>query len=281
MKYLLLMLLTAVSLAEEAAPPEERIVLYTNRGELSIALDPAKAPNAVAYFTSLVKNGVYDHTPITFLQKGSYVQVGTVYDRKLPLNPTQRKLIHLVQEETSDASNGFGTVAFTQVEEKPGTAETAFTIFTGDFSNLDGRNTVIGRIDGGQDILRLIETSPTNSRYQPTVTLEIVHAQVMDPSSAQEITTRSQESFLGQERKQASIYAVALILMISVASFFLRTKLSPKIQLSLSMLVAFIAAFTLFFTLTPTVMGSPAVGIVIFASMVGLYKFMNRFESAY
>lgn len=279
MKFFLFFLLSGLVLAQDLT--EKRVILYTNLGELSIVLEPGKAPKAVDYFISLVKSGIYDHTTITYLQKGSYVQVGSVYDRREPLNQSQRKLIHLVKEETSDLKNIFGAVAFTQVDDKPGTSETAITLFTGEYPSLDEKNTVLGHIDSGIEILKALESTPTDKNYVPNIHLEVTRAEVTDSTSASLIAKKSEENLLGKERTQASIYSMALILVISITTFFLRNRITPRVHLSLSMLTAFIAAFTLFFALTPSVLGAPWVGLVVFASLVGLYKFMNRFESSY
>lgn len=277
----LLFIFLACHFVSGAEKEEERVVLYTTLGQLSIVLEPTKTPRAGAYFKRLVQNGVYDHTKITFLQKGNFVQVGTIYDRKTPLSSAQQKLIHPVKEEISDLPNQFGTIAFTQTDEKPNSAETAFTIFTGDFSNLNGKNTVLGRIENGTKILRLLESSPANKVMEPTAFLEVERAELLDAQTAAEIARRSEEVYLGQERSRASSYALFLILGISLVTFFLKQRLSPRMQVTLALLVAFIAAFAVFFSITPMVVGSPWVGIFVFASMIGLYKLMNRFESAY
>lgn len=262
-------------------PPssEDKVLLVTPEGNVVLQLFGATAPRTVEHFVKLVKAGVYDHTAITFIDPDYYIQVGTPNDRTYPLTKEQSELIVPVPFEEGQLKHLKGALSMSRTDGDPNSDASAFAVMMGEAHHLDGKNTVFGQVDSGMDVLEKIQTSATDAEHRPTKRIEILRAEILSPLAAA-AAERGMAARMESMQLKFAMQALLAIVLVTLASFFLRMKLPPKIHQALNLLVTFIAAFTLFMLFTPMARQAPLVGGAIFMGMVGFYKLMNRFESA-
>ncbi len=152
----------AAPAAAPAGPPQ--VVIATSLGDITVQLDPKRAPLTVANFLSYVKEGHYDGTvfyrvvPNFVIQAGSYdadVHYRSVHDN-IPL------------EANNGLKNLRGTIAMAR-EEAPNTANAEFFINLADNADLDPQPedthhttgyAVFGKVVSGMDVVDRIAAVP-------------------------------------------------------------------------------------------------------------------------
>ena len=169
------------------------VLLKTDRGDIALELDSAKAPISVGNFLGYVRSGFYDGTVFHRSTPGFIVQGGG-YDAKLAEKPTRAPIKN---EWTNGLKNVRGTVSMAR-GTAPDSATCQFFVNLADNGNLDGTNgdagsAVFGRVVRGMDILEKIAAIPTadkpatNSSGGATV-LRGVPSQTVTIISAKEVT---------------------------------------------------------------------------------------------
>jgi len=141
--------------------PMEYVVLETNKGDITLELDPNKAPETVANFLSYVDAGHYDNTifhrviPNFMIQGGGFLADGTQ-------KPTQSPIL---LESQNGLSNDVGTVAMARTNApNSATAQFFINVAQNDFLNYRPGNpgyAVFGRVTAGMDVvndIRQVET---------------------------------------------------------------------------------------------------------------------------
>jgi cyclophilin family peptidyl-prolyl cis-trans isomerase len=155
--------------AQEAAAAEtaSHVTISTNKGEIVIALDAARAPVTVANFLRYVRAGHYDGTifhrviPQFMIQGGGFTADG--FKEK----PTGRPIRN---EADKSAGNAVGTIAMARTSD-PHSATAQFFINTkdNDFLNHTAKSTrgwgyaVFGRVVKGMEVVRAIEAVATRN----------------------------------------------------------------------------------------------------------------------
>lgn len=137
------------------------VVMETNKGDITLELDPQHAPATVDNFLTYVDSGFYDGTifhrviPNFMIQGGGFVPDGTRKDTRPPI----------VLESQNGLSNTTGTIAMARTQA-PNSATSQFFINVNDNLPLDYRPgnpgyAVFGRVTSGMDVvneIRQVET---------------------------------------------------------------------------------------------------------------------------
>ena len=170
-------LAAAIAVASVDAPLSQNLlkeaVVETSLGTFVIDLDPAAAPNQVAYFTKLAAEGAYDNTTFHRMVKYGIVQGGD----PLTKDPAKRPQygtggLNMVAAEARAPKIARGSVAAVLVPGKPDSAGSQFFIAVVDQPALDGKYTAFGRVVDGIAAVDAIEASPRNGET-PTTRIEL------------------------------------------------------------------------------------------------------------
>jgi len=153
--------------AKGPAIGDERILLRTNRGDLVVGLYDAIAPKHAAQIRKLVRLGVYDSTMIFRVEPGFVAQVTNAQNRKKALTPEQRKAITAIPAEFSKLQHKPGIVTMARDTDDVNSAETSFSFMLGRAASLDRKYTIIGELEHGMPLLRMIEKEPRDYYNRP------------------------------------------------------------------------------------------------------------------
>ncbi|MEQ6289307.1 peptidylprolyl isomerase [Vogesella sp. GCM10023246] len=159
MKKLLTSLLLLLPLNALAAPTVE---LTTNKGPITIELNPAKAPKTVENFVAYVKAGHYSNTLFHRIIDGFMIQGGgfTVQNGSLVQKPTRAPVMI---EADNGLKNVIGTIAMARTPN-PNSATSQFFInlVNNEFLDFRGKTpegwgyTVFGKVTAGMDVVNRI-----------------------------------------------------------------------------------------------------------------------------
>jgi cyclophilin family peptidyl-prolyl cis-trans isomerase len=157
-----------------ASGEKHRLVVTTNCGEFTIALDTKTAPNAAASLVALAKAKYFDKTVFHRIVPDFVIQGGdpTASGSGGPGYST-------VDEPPSDAQYPKGTVAMAKAgDEPPGTAGSQFFVMTGD-RGLPPEYAIVGKVTDGLEVVEKIGALGDPATEQPTtlVVIESVKAQ--------------------------------------------------------------------------------------------------------
>jgi peptidyl-prolyl cis-trans isomerase A (cyclophilin A) len=145
-----------------AAP---RVLLATSLGDITIQLEPEKAPKTVANFLDYVKSGHYDGTIFHRVIGGFMIQGGG-FTPEMAQKPTKAPI---PLESRSGLKNERGTVAMARTSV-PDSATAQFFINVVDNAMLDQPNArdgqgyaVFGKVVAGMDVVDRIRAVETTS----------------------------------------------------------------------------------------------------------------------
>lgn len=289
MRKTLLLLLVALACAVGAAAQEpaprlavERIVLRTNVGDMVLALYPEVAPRHTAQLLKLARMGVYDGVDFYRVEASFVAQLGDARYRQPALSPEQAAAIHPLQAEFSELRHHRGVLSMARYDDRPDSGETSFSILLGDAPHLDGKYTVFGRLERGEDVLDLIGRAACDARHQPLVPIVIRHAEVVDSPEALARLSLRPAGFYDERVETLRGYmpwggvaAMACGLLL----FLLSRRFVPAAVGALGLLLALVAFFGLFVAYVPAASSSQRTAILLFLGAPALFKLMNRFES--
>jgi peptidyl-prolyl cis-trans isomerase A (cyclophilin A) len=148
-----------------AAPAAAKVRLKTNKGDIVIQLDAAKAPITVANFLDYVKKKHYDGTVFHRVIGSFMIQGGgfAVSDGKLVEKPSGKGIKN---EGQNGLSNDQGTIAMARTND-PNSARAQFFINVVDNAMLNypnnGGYAVFGKVVEGMDVVNKIKAVPTGS----------------------------------------------------------------------------------------------------------------------
>ena len=155
-----------------------KVLLKTNKGDITLTLDSAKAPTTVANFLEYVKKGHYDGTIFhrvidNFMIQGGGMTAGL---------KEKSSGAQIENEADNGLKNDRGTVAMARTSD-PHSATAQFFINVGDndFLNHTAKNAqgwgyaVFGKVSDGMDVVDLIRKVKTgNAGYHQDVPTEDV-----------------------------------------------------------------------------------------------------------
>jgi cyclophilin family peptidyl-prolyl cis-trans isomerase len=153
--------------AKGPAIGDERILLHTNRGDLVVGLYDTVAPKHAAQIRKLVRLGIYDSTMIFRVEPGFVAQVTNAQNRKKALTPEQRQAITPIPAEFSKLQHRPGIVSMARDTDDVNSAETSFSFMLGRAPSLDRKYTVIGELEHGMPLLKMIEKEPRDYYNRP------------------------------------------------------------------------------------------------------------------
>ncbi len=145
-----------------------KATLHTNKGDIKIEFFRAQAPNTVANFTKLAKEGFYDRTKFHRVIKGFMIQGGDPLSKdgsKVILWGTGGPGYQFADELGPDNKNDIGTIAM--ANSGPNTNGSQFFINTASNNFLDSKHTVFGKVVGDMDVVNKIENTPTDKGDKP------------------------------------------------------------------------------------------------------------------
>jgi peptidyl-prolyl cis-trans isomerase A (cyclophilin A) len=154
---------TSVAAQEKAAAP--RVLLATSLGDITVQLDPEKAPKTVANFLDYVKSGHYDGTVFHRVMDGFMIQGGG-FTADMAQKPTRAPI---PLEAKNGLKNERGTVAMARTAVAD-SATSQFFINVVDNSRLDYPSpdgngyAVFGRVVAGMDVVDKIRKVETGSK---------------------------------------------------------------------------------------------------------------------
>jgi peptidylprolyl isomerase len=289
----------AAARAEEPRLAAERVVLHTRLGDLVLALYPDVAPRHVAQIIRLVRLGAYDTTYFYRVDPTFIAQLSTAQARRQPLTPEQSAAIIPIAAEFSDLRHVRGVLSMAREDGRPDSAETSFSILYAPAPHLDGKYTIFGRLESGEDVLNAIATVPRDAENRPLDPIEVVHAEVADspealarvvrpsvPVAQGQISSSSGSPMMavarpGGDGRPAAPFLVLVAAMMAcgLGSFVLAGRAPARLVGSLGLLTTMLGAFLLFTTLVPVSASSPWLALGLFAGSIALFKLMSRFES--
>ena len=143
------------------------IVLQTNYGDITIALNHEKAPVTAANFEQYVRDGFYDGTLFHRVIDGFMIQGGG-FDQEFNQKPTRDPIEN---EADNGLQNTIGTLAMARTQD-PHSATAQFFINVGNnsFLNHSGKSlqgwgyAVFGEVVDGMDVVTDIELVDTGRR---------------------------------------------------------------------------------------------------------------------
>jgi peptidyl-prolyl cis-trans isomerase B (cyclophilin B) len=170
-----------VSVGAELARPfaaarqrAQQAVVETSAGTFVIDLSPDSAPNQVALFMKLARDGAYDGTTFHRMVKYGMVQGGD------PLSKDASKRaaygtggLNLVKAEARAPKMTRGSVAAVLVPGKPDSAGAQFFIVVIDQPGLDGQYSVFGHVSDGMEVVQRISATPVDANGLATGRVEI------------------------------------------------------------------------------------------------------------
>ncbi len=163
--------LAASSKAESAAseappamtmPDPELAVIKTAHGEMTLEFWPDVAPNTVANFKKLAKQGFYNATAFHRIVKGFMIQGGDPNTK----NPAMAQKFgqggpgYMIKAEFNNRKHVRGVLSMAR-SSNPDSAGSQFFICHGEAPFLNGKYTAFGKLIKGDDVLEKIASIPT------------------------------------------------------------------------------------------------------------------------
>src|SRR5213595_3208414 len=144
----------------ERTDPMTNATLHTNHGAIAVELFDEDAPNTVANFVKLAKDGFYDGVVFHRIIPDFMIQGGD------PTGTGTGGPGYTFEDEFNDHPIVRGALAMANAG--PNTNGSQFFIVTADACPwLDGKHTVFGRVTDGMDVVDSIEATPTAAGDRP------------------------------------------------------------------------------------------------------------------
>jgi peptidylprolyl isomerase len=160
----------------EALKKKSQLVLQTNQGDIEVKLFPDIAPLACENFIGLVEKGYYNgiifHRVIKdfMIQGGDPTGTGTGGESLWGKRP--------FADEFSDKVSFDKPGILAMANSGSDTNLSQFFITLKPLPSLNGRHTIFGEVISGMDVVKKIETSPTDAKDKPKVEQKIVKAYI-------------------------------------------------------------------------------------------------------
>ena len=167
----------------------EVAVIDTTEGTMVVEFLPAKAPNTVANFEKLARQGFYDGTCFHRIMKGFMVQGGD------PLTKDQSQQDawgtggpgYSINAEFNDHSHQYGVLSMARSSD-PNSAGSQFFICDGDAHFLDHQYTAFGHLIKGNDVLDKIANTPVGpsnggENSKPQTRVEVTSIKIVPADS--------------------------------------------------------------------------------------------------
>ncbi|MBK8313708.1 MAG: peptidylprolyl isomerase [Acidobacteria bacterium] len=155
----------------------KEILLRTSLGDITLALDPALAPDHCRNFLKLVQTGWFDHTAFHRIIKGFVVQGGLGTTRAGEKPHYADKWVRTLKGEFTQTRKHIRGVLSMARTEDPNSASTSFFIVLAPAENLDGKYTIFGKVVDGFEVLDRLEAVQRRPDMQtPVERIELIEA---------------------------------------------------------------------------------------------------------
>ncbi len=149
--------------AKAGAEADEVAVMETTKGRMVIEFWPKDAPQTVANFKKLARQGFFDGTGFHRIIKGFMIQGGDPKSK----NPKAPDLGtgdpgYKIKDEFNTHRHEKGVLSMAN-SGTPNSAGSQFFIMHGTAPHLDGHYTAFGRVFDGMDVLDLIANTPVSA----------------------------------------------------------------------------------------------------------------------
>ena len=173
--------------APAAAPAKaaaEAAIIKTSEGTMVVEFYPEVAPNHVANFKKLARQGFYDGQCFHRVIKGFMIQGGdpnTKDESKKDLWG-QGGPGYTINAEFNSKHHARGVLSMARTSD-PNSAGSQFFVCHGDAGFLDGQYTVFGKLIKGDDVLEKIATTPTEGPDRPVKRVNIESVKIVPAAS--------------------------------------------------------------------------------------------------
>ncbi len=143
-------------------------ILHTTKGDITIEFLAADAPNTVANFTKLAKDGFYNGTKFHRVIAGFMIQGGDPLskdDSQMARWGTGGPGYQFADEIHANNRNVIGTISM--ANSGPNTNGSQFFINTTNNNFLDPKHTVFGKVTAGMEVVKAIEATATGQNDRP------------------------------------------------------------------------------------------------------------------
>jgi len=159
----------------------KQAVVETSLGAFVVDLLPEAAPNQVAFFTKVAREGGYNGTTFHTMFRNGMVQGGD----PLSKDPAKSGVYgtggqNQVKAEPRAAAITAGAVAAVLVPGQPDSAGNQFYVFLADQPSLANQLTVFGTVSDGMDVLQKISETPLDANRKAATRVEITHITIRD-----------------------------------------------------------------------------------------------------
>jgi len=164
---------------------DEVAVIDTTEGTMVIAFWPDVAPNTVANFKKLARQGFYDGTCFHRVIKDFMIQGGD----PLTKDPSKEAMWgtgdpgYKIKAEFNDRSHTRGVISMARSQE-PDSAGSQFFICHGNPTFLDHQYTAFGKLIKGDDVLEKIATTPTHPPDRPDKRMGVISIKIIPADSS-------------------------------------------------------------------------------------------------
>ncbi len=277
MKLLILLFFTSFTFTF-SAQMEDHLVLKTNQGVIIIELNTEEAPNHFAQITKLVELGIYNGLSFNYATKDYYVQLGSESERKHLFYPSQKKAITPMANEFSQFKHLRRAVTMPsdpEAEKKGGSF--VFTILLDQIEDLDSKQTIIGFVTHGMDILDQLSAQEVQD--------DILKTPLIIESSALRTKDHALNEYFSHEDsffyKDISIFNASLfifILLIQLVLYNIKDKLDMAYMSAINLIIFLCCVFSLLVYLYPMARENSMVALGIVLLLLQSFKMMSSLE---
>ena len=152
---------------------EQRAIIHTNLGDITLKFFPEVAPNHVNNFIELAKKGFYNGTTFHRVVPRFVIQGGDPNSK----NPDRSKHGmggpgYQVKAEFNKKPHRRGTLSMAR-SAHPDSAGSQFFICVADIPSLDGQYTVFGEVVNGMEVVDKIVSQPRDGNDNPRDRVEM------------------------------------------------------------------------------------------------------------
>lgn len=184
---LLLAVLAVVMTGCGGGVKNEVAVIDTDLGQVIVEFYPDTAPNHVARFKELSREGFYDGVMFHRIIPGFVVQTGDPKTKEgsgyEPMEYGTGGSGQNLEAEFSDLKHKRGTLAMARSQD-PNSADSQFYIALEAQPHLDNKYTIFGQVISGMDVVDRIAAVETDARDMPIEPVRIQTVKIMKRSEA-------------------------------------------------------------------------------------------------
>ena len=168
----------------KAANTNEVAIIKTSDGTMVVEFYPDVAPNHVANFEKLARQGFYDGTSFHRVIKGFMIQGGdpNTKDESKKDSWGQGGPGYTINAEFNSKHHARGILSMARTPD-PNSAGSQFFICHADCGQLDGQYTVFGNLIKGYDVLDKIANEPTEGPDRPVKRVNIESIKIVPADS--------------------------------------------------------------------------------------------------